>query len=144
MTAQVSLPYSPAYLGNEAWQRQLVIYREAVRFLTPKEVTYELAITEQALSDALLERKNADGRKRRVPAEWLGVIKALLARSTEETAVGLLRQLVELDVTLTPYAIDDRVLLSPEEERDEYKRALSKTEAGREVIARVAKKARAR
>lgn len=145
---QLALVYDPNYVGRTAWDAQLEILRAAVAHLTPKEVTFALGIAKSTLSEAIrqpaLEDENGGDRRdkekgdRRVAAEWVHIIKAMLARRFDDVSQDLLRQLCDADMAATPYEIGEPRGLTPEEERDGYRAELARMgEEGKAAIARV-------
>lgn len=139
MKQQLGLVYAPSYLGREAWQRQLDVIRAAVKHLTAKEVAFELDIGATVLSDALSE-----SQRKVWHAHYTHVLKAMLAaRHDDDVAADLLRQIVDLDVVTTSYAITDDIELTPEEEAAAYRRALLKFgDAGKAEVDRIRKRGR--
>lgn len=138
MNPQVAITFPAGYVGREAWDRQLEVIRAAVKHLGPKEVTFVLDIGATQLSDALNERDRKVWH-----AHWTHVLKAMLVAKRDEIAEDLLRQLVDIDVSATPFAITDDAPLTAEEESAALRRELLKFgEAGRTAVARV--KARAK
>ena len=112
MSAQLSLTYSPAYLGGKIFEQRLDVLRSAVNHLGLKEVSFELDVSGSMLSDALNERD-----RKRWAAEWVDVLKAMLAkRGSDEIATDILRRLCDLDVAGTPFIVRDEDALTPEDE----------------------------
>jgi hypothetical protein len=135
---QLGLVYQPSYSGNEAWLLQLEVLRAAVTHLTPKEVCDQLDISKSQLSQAVNEQAD-----KRVAAEWVHVIKAMLSKRYDDGSQELLRKLCELDMTVTPFAIGEPQAMTPEEERDAYRAELARLgEEGKAAIDRVKRKAR--
>lgn len=139
MSIQLGLAYPAAYVGREAWQRQLDAIRAAVRHLTAKEVAHELDVGPTNLSDALNERDRKVWH-----GHWTHVLKAMLAaRHGDDVAADLLRQIVEADVCTTPFAVSDEVELTPEQEASALRRELLKFgDAGKTALDRVKKRGR--
>lgn len=138
MNQQVSLSFPAAYVGGDAWNRQLDVLRAAVKHLGAKEVAFELDVGGTQLADALNERDRKVWH-----ARWSHVVKAMLVARRDDTATELLRALVDIDVMTTPYAISEHVELTPEEEAAALRRELGKFgEAGKAAIARVTRRAR--
>lgn len=87
MNAQLSLVYSPATVGADAWSAQLEAIRAAVNHLGLKDVAYTLDISGSGLSDALNERD-----RKRWAAQWTHVVLSMLnARRGDEIAQQLKR-----------------------------------------------------
>lgn len=139
MNPQVALSFPAAYVGREAWARQLEALRAAVKHLTAKEVAFELDVGNTHLIDALNEnnRKVWHGH-------WTHVVKAMLgARHGDELAAELLREIVESDVSATPFTITDDIALTPEEEAAALRRELLKFgDAGKTAVERIRKRRR--
>jgi hypothetical protein len=111
MSAQLSLTYSPSYIGGQAWLKQLEVLRTAVNHLGEKEVAYAIDTAGSTLSDALNER-----RDRRWRAEWTHVVKAMLAqRYADEIAAGMLRAIVLSDVEASGFDLVDPDRMTPEQ-----------------------------
>ncbi len=138
MNSQVALSFPAAYVGREAWQRQLDALRAAVKHIGPKEVAFELDVGGTQISDALNERDRKVWH-----ASWTHVVKAMLASKHDETSQDLLRAIVEADVSATPFAIIDDAPLTPEEEAAALRRELLKFgAAGKSAVDRVKRRAR--
>lgn len=139
MNPQVALSFPAAYVGREAWNRQLDVLRAAVKHLGPKEVAFELDVGGTQIADALNERDRKVWH-----AAWTHVVKAMLGNKRgDETAAELLRALVDADVSATPFAITDDVSLTPEEEAAALRRELLKFgESGKAAVERVRKRGR--
>jgi hypothetical protein len=132
---QVALSFPAAYVGREAWNRQLDVLRAAVKHLGLKEVAYELDVGGTQLADALNERDRKVWH-----GHWTHVVKAMLGARRDAMADELLLALVEADVIATPYAITQDVELTPEEENIALRRELGRFgEAGKVAAARVRK-----
>jgi predicted kinase len=133
---QLGLTYRPSYAGHEAWQLQLEALRSAVTHLVPKEVCDQLDISKSQLSQALHEQAD-----KRMAAEWIHVIKAMLAQRYDDVSQELLRTLCNLDMTVTAFEIGDPKGLTPEQERDAYRAELARLgDEGKAAISRVLKK----
>lgn len=114
MTPQLSLGYSPSYIGGETWKLRIEVLRSAVNHLGLKEVSFAIDVSGSMLSDALNERD-----RKRWAGEWTDIVKAMLClreRVGDEIAVDLLRRLCELDVLGTPFAVRNEDAVSPDEE----------------------------
>ena len=136
MNSQLALSYPAAYVGREAWNRQLDALRAAVKHLGPKEVAFELDVGGTQLADALNERDRKVWH-----GHWTHVVKAMLAGRRDDTAVEILRAIVEADVSATPYAVTDELELTPEQEAAALRRELLRMgEPGKAAIARVSRK----
>ncbi len=136
MKQQLALSYPAAYVGGDAWTRQLDVLRAAVKHLGPKEVAFELDVGGTQLADALNERDRKVWH-----ARWTRVVKAMLVAKRDETASELLRALVDIDVVTTPFAISEDVELTPEEEAQALRRELAKFgDAGKAAIQRVGRR----
>lgn len=96
---QMSLTYGPAYEGRQAWEAQLELLRAAVNHLVAKEVADQLDTNRSTLSEALAEQ-----RDRRVAAEWVHTIKAMLAarQHDDQVAADLLRRICQADMAAAP------------------------------------------
>lgn len=135
---QLGLVYRPSYAGHEAWQLQLEVIRAAVIHLTPKEVLDQIDVNKSSLSEALHERND-----KRVAAEWIHIIKAMLSQRYDDVSQDLLRKLCDLDMTVTPFAVGEPAGMTPEQERDAYRAELARMgEDGKAAIDRVKRKAR--
>ena len=135
---QLRLTYSPCTEGGEAWLAQLEILRAVVAHLSPKEVLFELNINKSTLSEALSESND-----KRWAARWTHVVKAMLARRYDETAVDLLQRLCESDLATTPHTLGEPDGLTPEQERDALRAELARMgEQGQAAIDRVKRKAK--
>lgn len=135
---QLALEYPADYVGAEVWRRRLEVLRLAVNHLGLKEVAFTLDIAGSMLSDALNERD-----RKRWAGEWTDKLKAMLVKRRDETALDLLRQLLELDVAHSPFVVTDDVPLTPEEESAALRRELLKLgDAGKAAIERVRKRGR--
>jgi hypothetical protein len=96
--AQQTLAFGPAYQGRQAWEAQLELLRAAVGHLVAKEVADQLDTNRSTLSEALSEQ-----RDRRVAAEWVHTIKAMLAaRHDDHVAADLLRRICQADSLAAP------------------------------------------
>lgn len=139
MNPQIALSFPAAYVGREAWARQLDALRAAIKHIGPKEVAYELDISGTQLADALNERDRKVWH-----ASWTHVVKAMLGNKRgDDTAAELLRAIVEADVSATPYAITEDEPLTPEEEAGALRRELLKFgDAGKQAVDRVRKRGR--
>jgi hypothetical protein len=138
VNSQVYLSFPAAYVGREAWLRQLDALRAAVKHLGPKEVAFELDCGGTQISDALNERDRKVWH-----AAWTHVVKAMLAAKHDETSQDLLRAIVEADVSATPFAIVDDAPMTPEEENINLRRELLKFgAAGKAASERARRRAR--
>lgn len=143
MTAQLKIAYKPSYEGGEAWEHQLEVLRKAVEHLTRKEVAWEIGVTDQALGDALFERRDANGRSKRWYAKWTHIVKAMLHAKHDDISRDLLRRLAEADMIATPFLVEEPVELTAEEFNALYERELRAMGAeGKAVIERVRKRGR--
>lgn len=141
MSAQLALGYAPAYVGGEVWRERLEVLRLAVGHLGLKEVAWALDVSKTLLSDSLNERD-----RKRWAGEWSDVVKQMLVQLIErgdETARDLYRQLAGLDLAHGPFALGERVELTPEEEAAALRRELLKFgDAGKTAVERVRKRGR--
>ena len=112
MTPQLSLTYSPAYVGSEVWKQRIEVLRRVVNHLGLKEVAFTLDVSGSMLSDSLNERD-----RKRWAGEWLDIVKQMLLHRMhgDEIALDLYRRLAELDVAGSPFAIRDEEAISAEE-----------------------------
>lgn len=140
--SQLALVYKADFVGRAAWEAQLEILRSAVVHLTPKEVLYELGIAKSTLSEALASGEKEKGEKR-IAAEWVHIIKAMLARRYDDVSQDLLRKLCEADMAVTSLEVGEPRGLTPEEERDAYRSELARMgPEGKAAIDRVKKQGR--
>jgi hypothetical protein len=87
--SQLSMTYGHGEAGRALWQLELDWARRAVSAIGAKDVCWELGITAPELTDALAERsrggkdddedddKPKKKSKRRLPGEWIAVIRAM-------------------------------------------------------------------
>lgn len=127
-TQQLSLSYRPAYVGNEAWRALVEALRQAVAYLNPKEVAYELDIGVTYLDDALHERDRKSWRQR-----WTCVLLAMLDQRNDDIADEHARAILAAQAELTSFLVEERV----ERSAEDIVAALGRTEAGRAAIASV-------
>lgn len=112
MSPQLSLTYSPSYVGGKIWEQRLEILRSAVNHLGLKEVSFALDVSGSMVSDALNERD-----RKRWAGEWIDVVKQmLLARPADEIARKIYQTLVEIDLTGSDLVIRSEDFISPEDE----------------------------
>ncbi len=134
MSPQLSLGYKPAYVGAEAWQKQLEVLRAAVRHLGLKEVSFELDVSGSMLSDSLNERD-----RKRWAAEWTQVVIAMLSQRRDEIGMDLCEQLCGTSIACAPYRLDEE---TPKTDAQLAAEALSALEAMGEEGKRKARKIR--
>lgn len=138
MGAQLALEYPASYVGGEVWRQRLDVIRLAVKYIGLKEVAFTLDVAGSLLSDSLNERD-----RKRWAGEWLDTLKAMLVQKHDEIALDLLRQLCELDVSGTPFALVADEPLTPEEEAAALRRELAKFgDAGKAAVDRIRKRGR--
>jgi len=138
MTPQMSLAYSPSYTGGESWKNELEAIRSAVHYLGLKEVSFALDVSGSAVSDALNERD-----RKRWAAEWTHVLIAMLVRKGDDIAESMILAIEQARVAITPFVIEERKALTPEQLAAAYERELrSLGQVGEGAIARVHRGAR--
>ena len=84
--------------GATSWSKVLEEIQALVRTLTPKEAVYLLDTSDTALADALAERTDREGRKRRLPlpqsfvwhAEWLLMLLVAAPQADRDRLFGVL------------------------------------------------------
>lgn len=101
---QLGLNYAPSHLGQQAWQRLLAALRGAIDHLGLKEVAFELDVSPSMLCDSLNERE-----RKRFAAEWIPVVM-LMSPTAMQTAI------LEALAALTPFKLEKRRKMTPEEE----------------------------
>lgn len=136
--SQLALEYPPSYVGGEIWKQRIEVLRVAVRHLGLKEVAFTLDVAGSLLSDSLNERD-----RKRWAGEWTDVLKQMLLAKRDDTALDIYRQLVELDVAHSSFAITEDAPITPEEEAAALRRELLKFgDAGKHAVERVKKRGR--
>ncbi len=110
MSPQLSLGYRPAYVGAEAWQKQLDVLRAVVRHIGLKEVSFELDVSGSMLSDSLNERD-----RKRWACEWTQVVIAMLVQRHDLISVGLADELCSAIIASTSFRLETEVEKTPEQ-----------------------------
>lgn len=103
--AQLELNYSASYLGHKAWRGAederveggLAALNAAIEYLTRKNVIFELNVNKTTLSEALNESND-----KRVAAEWLFKVLAMLTMKGDERCVQLQREILSAIMVVAP------------------------------------------